>query len=71
MFSGKNDPKTVINDLQVASNDLNLAKTEGSPPKRDEFIKIGPNYEGYVQMFYLFCVPSEKGQYSLYHWNRV
>ena len=45
MFSGKNDPKTVINDLQVASNDLNLAKTEGSPPKRDEFIKIWPNYD--------------------------
>ena len=34
MFSGKNDPKTVINDLQVASNDLNLAKTEGSSTKK-------------------------------------
>ena len=34
MFSGKNDPKTVINDLQVASNGLKLAKTEGSPPKK-------------------------------------
>ena len=29
MFSGKNDPKTVINNLQLASNDLNLVKTEG------------------------------------------